>query len=68
MIPQYPAPGYHDPKGQGENQHSHGSFLYIRYKDDPVFPDVGYQPSTPIEVGIGKFVDWYLDYYQVKNS
>jgi UDP-glucuronate 4-epimerase len=22
-----------------------------------------YAPSTPIEVGVGKFVDWYLDYY-----
>ena len=25
--------------------------------------DVGYQPSTPIEVGVKRFVDWYLDYY-----
>ena len=25
-----------------------------------------YAPSTPVEVGIGKFVDWYLDYYGVK--
>ena len=22
-----------------------------------------YAPSTPIEVGSGAFVDWYLDYY-----
>jgi len=22
-----------------------------------------YTPATPIEVGVGKFVDWYLDYY-----
>jgi UDP-glucuronate 4-epimerase len=22
-----------------------------------------YQPKTPIEVGVGRFVDWYLDYY-----
>jgi UDP-glucuronate 4-epimerase len=29
--------------------------------------DVGFKPSTPIEVGIGKFVDWYLDYYQIKK-
>jgi UDP-glucuronate 4-epimerase len=27
--------------------------------------DVGYQPSTPIEVGISRFVDWYRDYYEV---
>jgi UDP-glucuronate 4-epimerase len=25
---------------------------------------LGYAPSTPIEVGVGKFVDWYLDYYK----
>jgi UDP-glucuronate 4-epimerase len=24
---------------------------------------IGYAPSTPIEVGVGKFVDWYLAYY-----
>ncbi len=27
--------------------------------------DVGYQPSTPVEVGVRKFVDWYVDYYKV---
>jgi UDP-glucuronate 4-epimerase len=26
--------------------------------------DVGYQPSTPIEVGVKNFVDWYLEYYK----
>ena len=26
--------------------------------------DVGYQPSTPVDVGVRKFVDWYLDYYK----
>ncbi|HEX2800434.1 MAG TPA: NAD-dependent epimerase/dehydratase family protein, partial [Phenylobacterium sp.] len=25
-----------------------------------------YAPSTSIEVGVGRFVDWYLDYYGVK--
>ena len=32
--------------------------------------DVGYAPSTPIEVGVKKFVDWYLDFYHsdVKQS
>ena len=28
--------------------------------------DVGYRPSTPVEEGVRSFVDWYLDYYQVK--
>ena len=27
--------------------------------------DVGYQPDTPIEVGVRNFVDWFRDYYQV---
>lgn len=27
--------------------------------------DVGYRPDTPIEVGVKRFVDWYLEYYQV---
>jgi UDP-glucuronate 4-epimerase len=26
---------------------------------------VGYRPSTPVEVGIPKFVDWYRSYYKV---
>jgi len=24
---------------------------------------IGYAPTTPVEVGVGRFVDWYLDYY-----
>ena len=27
--------------------------------------DVGYRPTTSVEVGIGNFVDWYLEYYRV---
>jgi UDP-glucuronate 4-epimerase len=30
--------------------------------------DVDYQPSTPIETGVRKFVDWYLDFYKVDLS
>jgi UDP-glucuronate 4-epimerase len=26
--------------------------------------DVGYRPATPIEVGVRRFVDWYLEYYK----
>jgi UDP-glucuronate 4-epimerase len=26
---------------------------------------VGFQPATPIEVGVGRFVDWYRAYYRV---
>jgi UDP-glucuronate 4-epimerase len=25
--------------------------------------DVGYAPSTPIETGVARFVEWYLEYY-----
>ena len=27
--------------------------------------DVGFKPSTPLSVGIQKFVDWYKDYYSI---
>jgi UDP-glucuronate 4-epimerase len=27
--------------------------------------DVGYRPSTPVEVGIPRFVEWYRNYYKV---
>ena len=27
--------------------------------------DIGYRPSTPIEVGIGRFVDWYRSFYGI---
>ena len=30
---------------------------------DDLINDVGLKPSTPIEKGIKKFVEWYLDYY-----
>ncbi len=33
---------------------------------DDLMNDVGFKPSTPIEVGIGNFVNWYRDYYKVK--
>jgi len=28
--------------------------------------DVGYAPSTPIEVGVRNFIDWYLEFYNVE--
>ena len=30
---------------------------------DALMKDVGFKPSTPIEVGIKNFVDWYRDFY-----
>jgi UDP-glucuronate 4-epimerase len=29
--------------------------------------DVGFQPSTSIEDGVRRFVDWYLDYYRINR-
>ncbi|HVF13459.1 MAG TPA: protein CapI, partial [Acidimicrobiales bacterium] len=30
---------------------------------DDLARDVGFAPATPIDVGIGRFVAWYRDYY-----
>ncbi|MBS0394705.1 MAG: NAD-dependent epimerase [Proteobacteria bacterium] len=30
---------------------------------DDLARDVGYAPATPVEVGIRRFVDWYLEYF-----
>jgi UDP-glucuronate 4-epimerase len=27
--------------------------------------DFGYKPSTSVEDGVARFVDWYRDYYRV---
>lgn len=32
---------------------------------DDLVSEVGYRPSTPVETGIGRFVDWYCDHYAV---
>jgi len=32
---------------------------------DDLVADVGYRPSTPIEEGVARFVEWYRDYYGV---
>jgi UDP-glucuronate 4-epimerase len=32
---------------------------------DDLAADVGFCPSTPIEVGVGRFIDWYRDFYGV---
>ncbi len=35
---------------------------------DDLVAEVGYRPSTPVEVGVVRFVEWYLDYYKVNFS
>ncbi len=32
---------------------------------DDLIADTGFQPSTPIDVGIARFVEWYKNYYKV---
>ncbi|ULH14251.1 NAD-dependent epimerase (plasmid) [Deinococcus sp. KNUC1210] len=32
---------------------------------DDLIRDTGFRPSTSIEDGVGRFVDWYLDYYRL---
>ncbi|MDQ5910011.1 MAG: UDP-glucuronate 4-epimerase [Pseudomonadota bacterium] len=32
---------------------------------EALIQDVGYQPATPIEEGVARFVAWYREYYQV---
>ena len=31
---------------------------------DELSRDTGYAPTTPVEVGIGRFVDWYRAFYR----
>lgn len=36
----------------------------ITYADvDDLIRDVGFRPTTPIETGISRFIDWYRNYY-----
>ena len=38
----------------------------MTYADvDDLVNDVGFRPSTSIDVGIQKFINWYTSYYQV---
>jgi len=32
---------------------------------DDLIRDVGFRPSTPIEIGVQRFVDWYRDYHKL---
>lgn len=32
---------------------------------DAISRDLGYRPTTPIEVGVPRFIDWFKDYYRV---
>jgi len=30
---------------------------------DDLAADVGYRPSTPVEIGVARFIDWFCEYY-----
>lgn len=32
---------------------------------DDLVRDLDYKPSTPVEVGVGRFVSWYKEYYRI---
>jgi UDP-glucuronate 4-epimerase len=32
---------------------------------DALVRDVGFAPRTPIAHGIGRFIEWYRDYYRI---
>jgi UDP-glucuronate 4-epimerase len=35
---------------------------------DDLMREIDFKPSTPVKTGIGKFIDWYLEYYKVKQK
>lgn len=35
---------------------------------DALAKDVGFRPSTPIEIGVKRFVDWYRSFYSVPGA
>ena len=46
----------------GTNQYGSTSSVSASIFVNPV-PDVGFNPDTSIDEGIGKFVDWYISHY-----
>jgi UDP-glucuronate 4-epimerase len=34
---------------------------------DDLVRDVGFKPDTPIEEGIKRFVEWYKEFYRIKD-
>ena len=33
---------------------------------EDLYRDIDFQPKTSIQDGVNNFIDWYLDYYEVK--
>lgn|SRR5699024_411550 len=34
---------------------------------DDLYRDIDFQPETSIQEGVNRFIDWYIDYYEVKR-
>src|SRR5699024_11879008 len=34
---------------------------------EDLFRDINFKPETTIQEGVNKFIDWYLNYYEVKS-
>lgn len=43
----------------------HPADVPATWSDTTKLQKLGYKPTTPIEVGVEKFVNWYRDYYKV---
>ena len=35
---------------------------------EDLITEVGYRPATPVEVGVARFVEWYLEYYGIDRA
>jgi UDP-glucuronate 4-epimerase len=44
-----------------------GDVPYTYADVDALVTDVGYKPGTTLEEGIGRFVEWYKNYYRIKS-
>lgn len=44
-----------------------GDVPYTYADVEDLAADVGYRPVTPVETGVARFVEWYLDYYGARS-
>jgi UDP-glucuronate 4-epimerase len=35
---------------------------------DDLVKDFGYKPTVPVQKGVRRFVEWYVDYYKVQGA
>ncbi len=43
-----------------------GDMLNTYANVDDLVADFGYQPATPLKIGVQRFADWFLDYYRYR--